>query len=50
VRTVFVAVADPVGGGFADSLARPGGNASGFMAYEFSIAGSAALRSAAPRP
>jgi len=33
VPTVFVAIADPVGGGFADSLARPGGNATGFMAF-----------------
>jgi putative ABC transport system substrate-binding protein len=39
VPTVFVAIADPVGGGFADSLARPGGNATGFMAFEFSISG-----------
>jgi len=37
VPTVFVAVGDPVGGGFADSLARPGGNATGFMAYEWSL-------------
>ena len=29
---VFAAVADPVGAGFVDSLARPGGNATGFMA------------------
>ena len=28
---VFAAVADPVGAGFVDSLARPGGNATGFM-------------------
>src|SRR5262249_34451538 len=35
---VFAAVADPVGAGFVDSLARPGGNASGFMAYEYSLA------------
>jgi ABC-type uncharacterized transport system substrate-binding protein len=39
VPTVFVAIADPVGGGFADSLARPGGNATGFMAFEFSLSG-----------
>src|SRR5262245_19744945 len=32
---VFAAVADPVGAGFVDSLARPGGNATGFMAYEY---------------
>ena len=35
---VFVAVADPVGAGFVDSLARPGGSATGFMAYEYSLA------------
>jgi putative ABC transport system substrate-binding protein len=39
VPTVFVAIADPVGGGFAESLAQPGGNATGFMAFEFSISG-----------
>src|SRR5262249_46587745 len=31
-------VADPVGAGFVDSLARPGGNATGFMAYEYGFA------------
>ena len=31
VPIVFVDVADPVGAGFVDSLARPGGNATGFM-------------------
>jgi ABC-type uncharacterized transport system substrate-binding protein len=35
---VFAAVADPVGAGFVDSLARPGGNATGFMAYEYGFA------------
>jgi ABC-type uncharacterized transport system substrate-binding protein len=30
---------DPVGAGFVNSLARPGGNATGFMSYEFSIGG-----------
>jgi putative ABC transport system substrate-binding protein len=39
VPTVFVAPADPVGAGFADSLARPGGNATGFMAFEWNISG-----------
>src|SRR5262249_50293917 len=36
---VFAAVADPVGAGFADSLARPGGNATGFTAFEYGISG-----------
>ena len=36
---VFVNVADPVGAGFVASLARPGGNATGFMAFEYSISG-----------
>jgi len=36
---VFASVADPVGAGFVDSLARPGGNATGFTNYEFGISG-----------
>ncbi|HMF25439.1 MAG TPA: ABC transporter substrate-binding protein, partial [Pseudolabrys sp.] len=36
---VFAAVVDPVGAGFVDSLARPGGNATGFMIYEYSLGG-----------
>jgi putative ABC transport system substrate-binding protein len=36
---VFAAVTDPVGAGFVDSLARPGGNATGFMIYEYSLGG-----------
>ena len=39
VPIVFTAVGDPVGAGFVDSLARPGGNATGFMAFEWSISG-----------
>jgi putative tryptophan/tyrosine transport system substrate-binding protein len=39
VPIVFTLGVDPVGAGFVDSLARPGGNATGFMSYEFSIAG-----------
>jgi putative ABC transport system substrate-binding protein len=39
VPIVFTLVNDPVGAGFVDSLARPGGNATGFMNWEFSIGG-----------
>ena len=39
VPIVFVRVSDPVGGGFVDSLDRPGGNATGFMLFEYSFAG-----------
>jgi putative ABC transport system substrate-binding protein len=39
VPIVFVRVVDPVGAGVVDSLARPGGNITGFMLYEFSIGG-----------
>jgi putative ABC transport system substrate-binding protein len=39
VPTVFTGVADAVGGGFVDSLARPGGNTTGFIAYEWGISG-----------
>jgi putative tryptophan/tyrosine transport system substrate-binding protein len=34
---VFVVVPDPVGAGFVESLARPGGNATGFSDYEYGI-------------
>jgi putative ABC transport system substrate-binding protein len=37
VPVVFVIVPDPVGAGFVDSLARPGGNATGFITFEYSI-------------
>ena len=39
VPIVFPVVADPVGAGFVDNLARPGGNATGFMNFEYSMAG-----------
>jgi len=39
VPIVFPVTADPVGAGFVDSLARPGGNATGFMAIEYSMGG-----------
>jgi putative ABC transport system substrate-binding protein len=37
VPIVFVNVADPVGAGFVESLARPGGNVTGFMQFEYSL-------------
>jgi ABC-type uncharacterized transport system substrate-binding protein len=39
VPIVFTRVADPVGSGIVDSLARPGGNITGFMVYDFSFGG-----------
>jgi len=39
VPIVFVHVADPVGAGFVESLAQPGGNATGFASYEYGISG-----------
>ena len=39
VPIVFVNVADPVGAGFVESLARPGGNATGFMQFEYGLSG-----------
>jgi putative ABC transport system substrate-binding protein len=39
VPIVFPIVADPVGAGYVDSLAQPGGNATGFMNFEYSLAG-----------
>ena len=39
IPIVFVNLADPVGAGFVQSLARPGGNATGFTNYEYSMSG-----------
>jgi putative tryptophan/tyrosine transport system substrate-binding protein len=39
IPIVFPVVIDPIGAGFVDSLARPGGNATGFMTVEFGIGG-----------
>jgi putative ABC transport system substrate-binding protein len=36
---VFAAVTDPVGAGFVDSLSRPGGHITGFMAFEYGFSG-----------
>jgi putative ABC transport system substrate-binding protein len=37
VPIVFVIVPDPVGSGFVESLSRPGGNATGFMQFEYTL-------------
>ncbi|MGB8744913.1 MAG: ABC transporter substrate binding protein, partial [Pseudolabrys sp.] len=37
VPIVFATVGDPVGGGFVESLARPGGNITGFAIFEYAI-------------
>jgi putative ABC transport system substrate-binding protein len=39
VPIVFVLVADPVGAGYVASLARPGGNTTGFTLFEYSLSG-----------
>jgi putative tryptophan/tyrosine transport system substrate-binding protein len=39
VPIVFVTVVDPVGGGLVDSLARPGGNTTGFTLFEYGLSG-----------
>ena len=36
---MFVSVADPVGAGFVETMARPGGNATGFIQFEYSLSG-----------
>jgi putative ABC transport system substrate-binding protein len=51
VPIVFVQVADPVGAGFVNSLARPGGNVTGFALFEYGISGKwlELLKEVAPR-
>jgi putative ABC transport system substrate-binding protein len=51
VPIVFVIVPDPVGSGFVKSLSRPGGNATGFMMFEYSLCGKwlELLKEIAPR-
>jgi ABC-type uncharacterized transport system substrate-binding protein len=51
VPIVFVSVIDPVGAGFVASLAQPGGNATGFTIYEYSMSGKwlELLKEIAPR-
>jgi ABC-type uncharacterized transport system substrate-binding protein len=51
VPIVFAAVGDPVAAGYVESLERPGGNATGFTAFEYSISGKwlELLKEVAPR-
>ena len=51
VPIVFAVVIDPVGAGFVASLARPGGNATGFTAFEYGMSGKwlELLKEIAPR-
>ena len=51
IPIVFVNVVDPVGRGFVANLARPGGNITGFLIFEFSMAGKwlQTLKQVAPR-
>jgi len=39
VPIVFAAVTDPVGAGFIESMAHPGGNATGFVQFEYTLSG-----------
>ena len=39
VPIVFMSAVDPVGSAFVESLARPGGNATGFMQFEYNLSG-----------
>jgi ABC transporter substrate binding protein len=51
VPIVFAAVSDPVGAGVVDTLARPGGNVTGFMNFEYNLSGKwvELLKQIAPR-
>ena len=51
VPVVFTVIADPVGAGFVNSLARPGDNATGFTMFEYSLSGKwlELLKQIAPR-
>jgi ABC-type uncharacterized transport system substrate-binding protein len=50
VPIVFTVVVDPVGAGFIEKLSRPGGNVTGFMMFDYSLAGKwpELLKQAAP--
>src|SRR6516162_586793 len=51
IPIIFTIVADPVGAGYVDSLAHPGGNATGFTVFDYSIGGKwlELLKEIAPR-
>ena len=51
IPIVFAGITDPVAAGYVESLARPGGNATGFIIYEYSIGGKwlELLKEIAPR-
>jgi putative tryptophan/tyrosine transport system substrate-binding protein len=51
IPIVFAVVADPVGAGYVESLARPGGNVTGFSTFEYALAGKwlELLKEIAPR-
>ena len=51
IPVVFVTITDPVSGGFVESLARPGGNATGFSLLEYGMSGKwlELLKEVAPR-
>ena len=51
IPVVFLTTPDPVGSGFVESLARPGGNVTGFTPFEFGIGGKwlELLKELAPR-
>jgi putative ABC transport system substrate-binding protein len=39
IPIVFVLTPDPVGSGYVESVSRPGGNATGFMMFEYNLCG-----------
>jgi putative ABC transport system substrate-binding protein len=51
IPIVFVSISDPVGRGIVTSMARPGGNITGFQLFEFSVVGKLleALKQIAPK-
>jgi putative ABC transport system substrate-binding protein len=44
IPIVFVAVVDPVASGFVESLARPGGNTTGFTSFDYSMSACSMLK------